>query len=104
MTSDQTAAIYAQLGGQDNADTEQNVTRYYTTVPSVDLDVALQAQAACMRESTTRGGVVSGTRCNRTGSRGRFIRSVVPAHSEDEPGYVRRHAVHSGSIGYQELL
>jgi zinc protease len=49
MTSDQTAAIYAQLGGQDNADTEQNVTRYYATVPSVDLDVALQAQAACMR-------------------------------------------------------
>jgi zinc protease len=49
MTSDQTAAIYAQLGGQDNADTEQNVTRYYLTVPSVDLDVALQAQAACMR-------------------------------------------------------
>jgi zinc protease len=49
MTSDQTAAIYAELGGQDDADTEQNVTHYYTTVPSVDLDVALQAQAACMR-------------------------------------------------------
>jgi zinc protease len=49
MTSDQTAAIYAELGGLDNAETEQNVTHYYTTVPSVDLDVALQAQAACMR-------------------------------------------------------
>jgi zinc protease len=49
MTSDQTAAIYAELGGQDNADTEQTVTHYYTTVPLVDLDVALQAQAACMR-------------------------------------------------------
>jgi zinc protease len=48
-TSDQTAAIYAELGGQDNADTEQTVTHYYTTVPLVDLDVALQAQAACMR-------------------------------------------------------
>jgi zinc protease len=49
MTTDQTAAIYAELGGLDNAETEQNVTHYYTTVPSVDLDVALQAQAACMR-------------------------------------------------------
>src|SRR6202162_3314471 len=49
MTSDQTAAIYAELGGQDNADTEQTVTHYYTTVPFADLDVALQAQAACMR-------------------------------------------------------
>jgi zinc protease len=49
MTSDQIAAIYAELGEKNNADTEQNVTHYYTTVPSVDLDVALQAQAACMR-------------------------------------------------------
>ena len=49
MTSDQTSAIYAELGGEDNADTEQTVTHYYTTVPLGDLDVALQAQAACMR-------------------------------------------------------
>ncbi|MGC2404563.1 MAG: pitrilysin family protein [Acidobacteriaceae bacterium] len=49
MTADQTAAIYAQLGGRDNADTQQNITQYYTTVPAADLDVALQAQAACLR-------------------------------------------------------
>ncbi len=49
MTADQTAAIYALLGGEDNADTQQNITQYFTTVPSADLDVALQAQAACMR-------------------------------------------------------
>jgi zinc protease len=48
MTADQTAAIYAQLGGQDNADTEQNITQYFATVPAADLDVALQAQAACL--------------------------------------------------------
>lgn len=48
MTADQTAAIYAQLGGQDNADTQQNITQYFATVPAVDLDVALQAQAACL--------------------------------------------------------
>jgi zinc protease len=49
MTADQTAAIYAQLGGRDNADTQQNITQYFTTVPAADLDVALHAQAACLR-------------------------------------------------------
>jgi zinc protease len=49
MSADQTAAIYAQLGGRDNADTQQNITQYYTTVPAADLDVALMAQAACLR-------------------------------------------------------
>jgi zinc protease len=49
MSADQTAAIYAQLGGENNADTEQNITQYYATVPAADLDIALQAQAACMR-------------------------------------------------------
>ncbi len=49
MTSDQTAAIYSELGGQANAYTEQTVTRFDTTVPLADLDVALQAQAVCMR-------------------------------------------------------
>jgi zinc protease len=49
MTADQTAAIYAQLGGRDNADTQQNITQYYTTIPAADLDVALHAQAACLR-------------------------------------------------------
>ncbi len=49
MTADQTAAIYAQLGGRNNADTQQNITQYYATVPAADLDVALQAQAACLR-------------------------------------------------------
>ena len=49
MTADQTAAIYAQLGGNNNADTEQEVTQYYATVPAADIDVALQAQATCLR-------------------------------------------------------
>jgi zinc protease len=49
MTADQTAAIYALLGGADNADTQQNLTQYYATLPAADLDVALQAQAACIR-------------------------------------------------------
>ena len=49
MTADQTAAVYAQLGGENNADTEQNITQYYATVPAGDLDVALEAQAACLK-------------------------------------------------------
>ncbi len=49
MTADQTAAIYAQMGGENNADTQQNITQYYATVPAADVDVALEAQAACMR-------------------------------------------------------
>ena len=49
MNADQTAAIYALLGGENNADTQQNVTQYYTTVPAADVDVALEAQAACIK-------------------------------------------------------
>lgn len=49
MTADQTSAIYALLGGEDNADTQQNITQYFTLVPSADVDVALEAQAACLR-------------------------------------------------------
>ncbi len=49
MSADQTAAIYALLGGEDNADTQQNITQYFATVPAADVNVALQAQAACIR-------------------------------------------------------
>jgi zinc protease len=49
MSADQTAAIYAELGGQNNADTQQNITQYFATVPAADLEVALEAQAACLR-------------------------------------------------------
>ncbi len=48
LTADQISAIYAQLGGYMDADTQQNITQYYVTVPSKDLDVALRVDAACM--------------------------------------------------------
>ena len=48
LTADQIAAIYAQLGGNNNADTQQNITQYFSTVPAQDLDVALRVDAACM--------------------------------------------------------
>ncbi len=49
MTADQTSAIYARLGGENNADTQQVITQFYATLPATDLEVALRAQAACMR-------------------------------------------------------
>jgi zinc protease len=50
LTADQIAAIFAQLGGQGNADTQQNVTQYFETVPAADLEIALRVDAACMQE------------------------------------------------------
>ena len=49
MTADQTAAIFAELGGENNADTQQNITQYFETIPAADIDVALEAEAACLR-------------------------------------------------------
>jgi zinc protease len=50
LTADQIAAIYAQLGGYQNAETRQSVTQYFVTLPSQDLDVALRVDAACMTD------------------------------------------------------
>jgi zinc protease len=50
LTADQIAAIYAQLGADQNADTQQNITQYFVTVLSKDLDVALRVDAACMSD------------------------------------------------------
>jgi len=50
VSADQTAAIFAELGGFGNADTQQNVTQYFTTVPGADVDVALRVDAACMQD------------------------------------------------------
>src|SRR5580693_9507704 len=50
LTGDQIAAIYAQLGGSSNADTQQNITQYFVTVPAQDLDVALRLDSSCMQD------------------------------------------------------
>jgi len=42
LSADQIAAIYAQLGGSQNADTQQTITQYFVTVPAQDLEVALR--------------------------------------------------------------
>jgi zinc protease len=49
LSADQIAAIMAQLGGAGNADTQQNITQFFETVPASDLDIALRADADCMR-------------------------------------------------------
>jgi zinc protease len=48
MSADQAAAIFALLGGDFDADTQQSITQYFNTVPAADVDVALHAQAACL--------------------------------------------------------
>ena len=50
VTADQTAAVFAQLGGDGDADTQQNITQYFSTVPAQDVDVALRVYAGCMQK------------------------------------------------------
>ncbi len=52
LSGDQTAAIFAQLGGDGDADTQQNLTQYYETVPAHDLNIALHVDSDCMRSAT----------------------------------------------------
>jgi len=49
VTGDQIAAINAQLGGFTNADTQQNITQYFNTVPAEYLDLVLRLDSACMQ-------------------------------------------------------
>ncbi len=50
ISADQIAAVYAQLGGSSNADTQQNITQYFVTVPAQDIEIALRLNAACMQD------------------------------------------------------
>src|SRR6202795_1668572 len=49
LTADQLANIGSIMGGNFNANTRENLTQYLFTVPSEDLDVALNIEAARMR-------------------------------------------------------
>ena len=51
LSAGQIAAIYAQLGGVNDADTQQSVTQFYATLPASDLDVALRVDAACLENA-----------------------------------------------------
>ncbi len=49
LSADQLSYIVATLGGDFNADTQQTATQYFLTVPSEDLDMALQIESLRMR-------------------------------------------------------
>lgn len=49
LSAQQLAAITAAMGGQTNAETQADVTRYFFTVPAADLETALQVEAIRMR-------------------------------------------------------
>ncbi len=50
LTADQISTMFAQLGGLNNADTQQDITQYFETVPAADLDIALRTDADCMQD------------------------------------------------------
>jgi len=50
VTADQISAIFAQLGGDGDADTQQTMTQFFASVPASDLDVELGVDSACMRD------------------------------------------------------
>ena len=48
LTSDQLSSIIAAMGGEFNAQTQQNLTQYFFTVPAEDLETALHVEAVRM--------------------------------------------------------
>ncbi|HAM50846.1 MAG TPA: peptidase M16 [Nitrospiraceae bacterium] len=49
LSANQLSAIIAALGGEFNADTQQSVTQYFSTVPADNLNIALRIEAIRMR-------------------------------------------------------
>ncbi|MGB8205041.1 MAG: pitrilysin family protein, partial [Candidatus Baltobacteraceae bacterium] len=49
LSEDQIATMTALLGGDDDAETQQSITQYYTSTPARYLDVALRIEASRMR-------------------------------------------------------
>jgi len=49
LSASQLANLSAAIGGRFNADTQQTVTRYFFTVPTDDLDIALHIESIRMR-------------------------------------------------------
>ena len=85
LTADQISAIFAQLGGFGNADTQQNITQYFATVPAADLDIALRVDADCMRDiQDSQTEWAQEKRRHRAGSGARSVQSHLQIHHAPE--------------------
>src|SRR5271170_8060255 len=83
LTGDQIAAIDAQLGGFTNADTQQNITQYFNTIPAEYLDLALRVDAACMRD-------VADSQAEWARERGAIEQEVVSDLSDPMEKFIER--------------
>ena len=106
LSADQIAAIYAQLGGDMDADTQQNITQYFVTVPAQDLDVALRAGcrlhgrcAGCRRAVGRRSAARSSRKCREI-----FPLHTYKLHYAVEPRSVRRHALRAGCARHKGVV
>src|SRR5665213_1509297 len=54
LSADQLAEIGSVMGGNFNANTRESLTQYLYTVPSEDLDIALNIEAVRMRDVSDR--------------------------------------------------
>ena len=73
--------LCAMLGGENNADTQQTITQYYATIPAADLDVALEAQAACVKGVDNTQAEWDKERVARLSRRCRAISLIRPTNS-----------------------
>jgi len=86
LNADQLADIASLMGGDFNADTSENLTRYLFTVPAADLDVALHIEAARMAD-------IADERQGWNEERGAIEQEV--AEDVSDPGYVADHRLRS---------
>ena len=105
MSADQTAAVYAEMGGQNNADTQQNdhpVFRYRPGFRSGGRAEGAGRVSRGHRGLADRMG--TGARRDRAGSRSRPVQPHLQVSDPVEPGYVRRHPVCPRRPRHQALL
>ena len=94
LTADQISAIYAQLGGTVNADTQQNITQYFVTVP-VARSGSRAAPGCCLHAGCAgfRRAVGGRARRDRAGGLARSLEPDLQIHHAAQRRSVHRHAV-----------